>query len=154
MPNYIYYSKMKFGTQGALYCRCGREKILANGHCATCYTLRRQDEQHFAGLREQVLERDGYTCRGCGAPGRNRRSIVVHHRIPGRYRLNLMISLCPGCHAKIHRTQAVLSEMPALLLDLWREIHPTGHEQRNLDFRVQTPRAEAVALFASSGEGK
>jgi hypothetical protein len=44
-----------------------------------------------------------------------------------------MLSLCPGCHAKIHRTKAVLSAMPPLLLKLWREQHPKGHEQKQLD---------------------
>jgi hypothetical protein len=29
----------------------------------------------------------------------------------------VMISLCLGCHAKVHRTQASLSEMPRLLLE-------------------------------------
>jgi hypothetical protein len=46
----------------------------------------------------------------------------------------LMISLCPGCHAKVHRTIAVLSAMPPLLLELWREQHPDGHEQVMLAF--------------------
>ena len=55
----------KTGVQRALHCRCGREKILALGLCATCYTLKRQDENSFGGLREQVLERDGY-CRVFG----------------------------------------------------------------------------------------
>ena len=50
---------MKAGVQRALYCRCGNEKILALGLCATCYTLKRQDAEYFGGLREQVLERDG-----------------------------------------------------------------------------------------------
>jgi len=27
---------------------------------STCYTLKRQDEEYFGGLREQVLKRDGY----------------------------------------------------------------------------------------------
>jgi hypothetical protein len=53
----------KTGVQRALHCRCGREKILALGLCATCYTLKRQDDEYFGGLREQVLERDGYCCR-------------------------------------------------------------------------------------------
>ena len=51
---------MKAGVQRVLYCRCGNEKILALGLCATCYTLKRQDEEYFGGLREAVLERDGY----------------------------------------------------------------------------------------------
>ncbi len=33
-----------------------------------------------------------------------------------------MISLCPGCHAKVHRTIAALTEVPPLLLVLWRKL--------------------------------
>ena len=84
-----------------------------------------------------------YCCRVCGASGRRKRSIVVHHRVPGKSVLHLMISLCPGCHAKVGRTRIVLSQMPALLLELWREQHPLGHEQTALDFQGQ---------FASSQE--
>ncbi len=138
---------MKRGRQGAFYCRCGRSKIVANGHCATCYTLRRQDEAYFGGLRETVLERDGYACRVCGAPGHDKRSINVHHRVPGRSLLHLMISLCPGCHAKVHRTKAVLSHMPPLLLELWREQHPRGHEQTVLNFSQPPKAAARVPLF-------
>jgi hypothetical protein len=47
-----------------------------------------------------------------------------------------MISLCPKCHAKVERTQMVLPEMNALLLELWREKHPQGQEQYALDFTV------------------
>lgn len=135
-------------TQRALYCRCGREKIRANGHCATCYVLRRKDASYFGGLREAVLNRDGHCCRVCGSSGRDKRSIVVHHRVPGKSLLSTMISLCPGCHAKVHRTKAVLSEMPPLLLMLWREQHPYGHEQRVLNFRPLLPSSMPVSLFA------
>ena len=145
---------MKPGSQRALYCRCGRDKIIANGHCATCYTLKRQDEAYFGGLREAVLERDGYSCRVCGASGRDKRSITVHHRVPGRSLLHLMISLCPGCHAKVHRTKAVLTQMPPLLLALWREQHPNGHEQTLLNF-AQLPKALAsVPLFPLKREAQ
>lgn len=58
-----------------------------------------------------------------------------------------MISLCPGCHAKVHRTLAVLSEMPPLLLELWREQHPHGHEQTVLNFRAQVPATRTALLF-------
>ena len=68
-------------VQLAMHCRCGRETMLAHGMCATCYTLRRKDEEHFGGLRETVLERDGYRCRVCDAPGTGKRSIIVHHRV-------------------------------------------------------------------------
>jgi hypothetical protein len=43
---------------------CGRPEILPLGLCPTCYTLKRQDEEYFGGLREAVLERDGYRARG------------------------------------------------------------------------------------------
>ncbi|MGI4756604.1 MAG: HNH endonuclease [Janthinobacterium lividum] len=111
------------------------QQSLAHGLCPTYYTLKRQDADYFGGLREQVLERDGYACRVCGAPGRRKRSIVVHHRVPGKSVLNLMISLCPACHAKVSRTKAALRAMPPLLLELWREQHPEGHEQIALDSR-------------------
>ncbi len=132
-----------------MHCRCGRERVLANGMCATCYTLHRQDDMHFGGLREAVLQRDGYCCRGCGASGRDKRSITVHHRVPGKSLLHLMISLCPACHARVHRTKAVLFEMPPLLLQLWREQHPRGHEQTILNFKERQSLAVAVPLAFS-----
>jgi hypothetical protein len=45
-----------------------------------------------------------------------------------------MISLCPSCHAKVHRTKVVFTQMPPLLLELWREQHPKGHEQTLAEF--------------------
>ena len=138
---------MKRSKQAVLHCRCGREKLRANGHCATCYVLRQRDERYFGGLREAVLERDRRCCRVCGAAGRTKGSLVVHHRVPGQSRLDQMISLCPACHAKVHRTQAVLSAMPPLLLKLWREQHPEGHEQTALDFRITEPVSSPAPLF-------
>ena len=135
---------MKRNRQTVMHCPCGKSKVLALGLCATCYTLKRQDEEYFGGLREMVLERDGYRCRVCDASGRDKRSIIVHHRVPGKSELNLMLSLCPGCHAKVHRTKTILRAMPPLLLRLWREQHPRGHEQVQLDFttkRVSTKMA-------------
>jgi hypothetical protein len=137
---------VKKRVQRGLCCPCGRTDMLAHGLCATCYTLKRQDEEYFGGLREKVLERDGYACRICGASGHDKRSIIVHHRVPGKSLLHLMISLCPGCHAKVHRTKMVLTELPPLLLELWREQHPEGQEQTILDFKARRPVAAAVPL--------
>ena len=139
--------KQRKVVQLAMHCRCGRESVLALGMCSTCYTLRRQDEEYFGGLREAVLERDGYRCRVCDAPGTGKRSIIVHHRVPGQSRMHLMISLCPGCHARVHRTKAVLVTMPPLLLELWREQHPRGHEQTALDFRRVAALPKPARLF-------
>ena len=110
---------MTTNRQRVMHCPCGKAKVLALGLCATCYTLKRQDEEHFGGLREAVLERDGYRCRVC---------------------------------AKIHRTKAVLSKMPPLLLELWREQHPEGHEQTALNFDPRKPSATHVPLFAEKSE--
>ena len=61
-------------VQLAMHCRCGREAVLAHGMCATCYRLRRHDEEHFGGP-------------GCGAgtgrislPGYSRRFRRLHSR--------------------------------------------------------------------------
>jgi len=133
--------------QRVMHCPCGNAQVLALGLCATCYSLKRQDEEYFGGLREAVLERDGYRCRGCDASGRDKRSITAHHRVPGKSILSLMLSLCPACHAKVHRTKAVLSAMPSILLELWREQHPHGHEQVQLDFSNKKPAAKPTQLF-------
>ena len=37
--------------------------------------------------------------------------------------------------------------MPHLLLRLWREQHPKGHEQTALNFRAQEPLAKPLRLF-------
>jgi hypothetical protein len=111
--------------------------------------MKRQDEAYFGGLREAVIARDGYRCRGCGASGRGKRKITVHHRVPGVSRLELMISLCPGCHAKVERTKMVLAEMTPLLLELWREQHPEGQEQVMLAFNARGPATQAVPMHST-----
>ena len=63
-----------------------------------------------------------------------------------------MISLGPGCHAKIDRTKAVLSAMPPLLLKLWREQHTNRHEQTVLDFNIKMLPAKLVPLFVEKKE--
>ena len=72
-------------VQRSICCPCGNDKVLALGLCATCYTLKRQDEEYFGGHREAVLTRDGNRCAvpGCTTLKRGKRSIAVHHRKPG-----------------------------------------------------------------------
>ena len=50
---------MKGSLQRAMHCPCGKARMLALGLCATCYTLKRQDEEYLGGVREGLLERDG-----------------------------------------------------------------------------------------------
>ncbi|MCU1300469.1 MAG: hypothetical protein JWQ87_753, partial [Candidatus Sulfotelmatobacter sp.] len=47
---------MKTALQRAMLCRCGNSEILALGLCSTCYTLKRQDDEYYGGLREAVLD--------------------------------------------------------------------------------------------------
>ena len=134
--------------QLSLHCRCGRTPMVARGMCSTCYTLQRQDTLYFGGLRERVMDRDGRCCRVCARPGGKKRSLAVHHRVPGRSEFDLLITLCLGCHAKVTRTRVLLAAWPALLVELWREQHPHAHEQQLLDFQVKRHPPQPGALFA------
>ena len=120
---------------------------MARGLCGVCYTLRWQDGRYFGGLREAVLARDGRRCRVCHSPERGKRTLAVHHRVPGRSDLGLMLALCPACHAKVTRTAVLRAAWPPLLRTLWREQHPQAHEQYPLDFTLRTPAAVPVRLF-------
>jgi hypothetical protein len=44
-----------------------------------------------------------------------------------------------------------MSATPPLLLELWRELHPKGHEQTALSFRLQPSAPEPVPLFEERG---
>ena len=48
----------------------------------------------------------------------------MHHRVTGVSRFELMISLYPGCHAKVEHTKMVFAEMTPLLLEQWQEHRP------------------------------
>ena len=137
--------------QGSICCPCGRDEILALGLCSTCYTLRRQDEEYFGGHREEVLARDGYRCciPGLHYAKRGKRPVAVHHRRPGISDPKWMITLCLGCHSKVSRTRFLRRSWPKLLIVLWREQHPSAHEQKSLEFSVLGPRAVPVPLFSA-----
>lgn len=53
-------------------------------------------------LRQEVLERDGYICKNCGAKD----SLHVHHIVPkskgGGHHLDNLATLCFNCHTKVH----------------------------------------------------
>jgi hypothetical protein len=136
-------------AQRSICCPCGNDKVLALGLCATCYSLKRQDEEYFGGQREAVLTRDGNRCAvpGCKTLKRGKRSIAVHHRKPGNSDPKLMITLCLACHAKVTRTQFLSQEWPPLLRVLWREQHPEAYEQTILAFVEYRPVAVHIKLF-------
>lgn len=63
------------------------------GLWATCYALKPQDGEYYGGMREAVLERGGYHCPVCNASVEHERSIIMHHRVPGKSVLSLVVSL-------------------------------------------------------------
>ena len=138
--------------QIVMHCPCGNAKVLARGLCATCYTLKRQDEEYFGGHREEVLKRDDYRCRvpGCTTVKRGKRSIAVHHREPGNSHPAKMLTLCLACHAKVTRTLHLNNRWPEFLRLLWREQHPDGHEQSALNFSARLPVAKKCPCLQKS----
>ena len=129
-------------VQRALCCPCGRPPVV-RGLCGTCYALRRRDREYFGGLHEQVLERDGHHCRGCG---RRPRYPSVHHRRPGVSALRWMITLCPACHSRVHHIFVMRGPVPPLVRALWRELHPGAPEQLQLAFDAPLPAARPLLL--------
>jgi hypothetical protein len=50
--------------------------------------------------------------------------LVVHHRRPGVSKLDLMVTLCPACHAIVHRLKTLRAWLPENLVTFWHEQHP------------------------------
>ena len=116
--------------QKVLFCpECGGQPAVA-GFCTPCYARHRHSARYFAGVREEVLLRDGYRCQGCGA-GNQR---PVHHRRPGIHEQNWLVTLCPACHAVVHKLRANKRWLPVPLLELWCEQHP--HVPLQLQFAI------------------
>jgi hypothetical protein len=105
----------------------------------SCYRRRRYSVYFFGGNRESALERDGRACRGCQA----QHYLNVHHRHPGDH--TQLVTLCAGCHARVHRTRILGRWLPEILVDLWREWHPDVVEQLRL------PLEMSAAVLSGAG---
>jgi 5-methylcytosine-specific restriction endonuclease McrA len=57
----------------------------------------------YEQLRNQILRRDGWRCQSCGTMS----NLEVHHRDfrshSGKDSEENLITLCNGCHTRIHR---------------------------------------------------
>ena len=133
-----------------MYCRCGNEKILAHGLCSTCVTHSSGKMRNTSAASVRLSCSATATVVGYAEPrvGASDLSWCIVATFTWTLEMNLMISLCPGCHAKVGRTRVVLSEMPPLLLVLWREQHPEGHQQVMIDFTTKGKLALPVPLFS------
>ena len=62
----------------------------------------RLDPVSYESLRQQILRRDGWRCQMCGAMS----NLEVHHRDfrshSGEDSEENLITLCTGCHARVH----------------------------------------------------
>jgi hypothetical protein len=118
-------------VQLSFLCPCGKRIALkALGCCRSCYDRRHHSLRFFGGLRERVLGRDRFRCRGCG----KRSALVVHHR-DRRNRANLLVTLCIRCHIRIHHSSGLRYWFSEMLVRLWRELHPNAPMQLQLSFR-------------------
>ena len=118
-------------VQLSFLCACGSRIVLKNlGCCRSCYDRRHHSLRFFGGLRERVLVRDRFRCRGCG----KRSALVVHHR-DDRNRTDLLVTLCIRCHIRIHHSSGLKHWFPEILMRLWREVHPNAPMQLQLSFR-------------------
>jgi 5-methylcytosine-specific restriction endonuclease McrA len=62
----------------------------------------RPGREEYLAMRQQVLERDGWRCQGCG----RRENLQMHH-VDLRSRGGVdneanLITLCVACHARVH----------------------------------------------------
>ena len=117
-----------------LFCGCGRRSVELRRRVAAelCYGRRYRSLRFFGGLRDVILKRDRFRCRACSASAR----LVVHHR-SGVNRRRRLITLCIGCHTRVHRFRALRSWVPEVLLKLWRERHPREPVQLQLPFGIK-----------------
>lgn len=62
------------------------------------------EDEDWQALREVVLERDDYTCQGCGSNVQG--NAPIHHIVPlgcgGTNTRRNLITLCEECHGRIH----------------------------------------------------
>jgi len=122
-------------TQRTLFCwSCGAPPAKA-GLCLSCYARTRRSVRYFAGHHDFVLARDRHYCRGCGE-GNQR---TVHHRRPGVHDPTWLVTICPACHAAIHKLGAHRRWLPPTLVELWQEQHPAAPLQLQLAIEESAP---------------
>lgn len=117
--------------QQVLFCPCGSLRLFCSGLCHPCYRQVSHSRRRFGGQREAVLARDGRCCVVCGnRPIRPH----VHHRRPGRHHPRWLLTLCPRCHARIHKLVALdRCWVTPRLMELWAEQHPGAPLQLQLE---------------------
>ena len=77
-------------------------------------------DERWSQRRNEIMRRDGYRCRRCGANGK----LNVHHkryiygRHPWQYPDSNLITLCENCHRRVHLIQDIRYAVTILLMIL------------------------------------
>ncbi|MDQ2947740.1 MAG: hypothetical protein M3Y27_17700 [Acidobacteriota bacterium] len=137
----ILMQKREEKGQLSFICACGKKPIELKtlGCCRSCYDRRYRSLRFFGGLRERVLRRDRFVCRVCGANS----SLVVHHR-ERRNEARLLVTLCAGCHMRLHHSYGFRHWLSGRLLRLWRELHQGEPVQLQLALENAAKRNTSV----------
>jgi hypothetical protein len=72
---------------------------------------------------------------------------VVHHR-DRRNEEELLLTLCIGCHMRVHHSYGLRHWLPAMLLGLWREWHEGEPLQLQLSLESVAENVAAAARKA------
>ena len=99
--------------------------------CQRCYSRVRSDEKQFRPVcAKRVLDRDGPHLPGLSRHLYRLRcspSITVS---PGSSSFDLLVTLCPACHAVVERTEVLFRDAPETAArNCGRELHPEASEQ-------------------------
>src|ERR1700722_4204234 len=137
--------RAKEGGQLSFLCSCGAKlvELKTLGCCRARYDRQYRSLRWFGGLRERILKRDRYRCRGCGSRSRP----GGHHR-DRRNEEELLLTLCIGCHMRVHHSCGMRNWLPKMLLELWREWHEGEPLQLQLSFESVAETVPAPARKA------
>ena len=119
------------GFQRSFFCACGRPLDSRLSRCRACAWELPYSARYFGGHRSAVLARDR-CCRVCGAES----LLHVHHRRPGVHDPEWLVTLCAGCHARVHRLAALRCWLPPVFLEFWEEQHPGVPRQWQFEWEV------------------
>lgn len=120
------------GFQRSFFCACGRPLENRLSRCRACAWEVPYSRRCFGGHRSAVLARDARRCRICGS----RDFVHVHHRRPGLHDPEWLVTLCAGCHARVHRLRALRSWLPRILIQFWEEQHPGTPRQLQFEWEA------------------
>jgi thymidylate synthase (FAD) len=105
-------------------------------------------------LRPQILERDGYRCRLCGARGGSSMRLDMHHVLPVRARPDLVLDIdniatvCHPCHLKIGGREMEYAERFGRIPEKEDLAKPQPRAKR----RLFVPRSVRVKSVTYAGE--